>query len=305
MGTPDFAVPCFEALCSSDNTVVGVVTQPDKPKGRGHKLLPPPIKEKAMGYGIPVFQPETLRNESFLEELKQLAPDIIIVVSYGKLLPEYILNYPKYGCINVHASLLPKYRGAAPIQQSIINGDNVTGVTTMYMSKALDTGDIILKSEIKIDDNETSGELFEKLADLGAKLLIETLDAVKNGTAPRIKQDDTKSSYAPMLSKDSGHIDWSKPAFDIVNLIRGTNPWPLAYAIYKEDVMKIYKAQPGQRNISGIPGEILGINKKMLEVCCGDGESILVDEIQFKGGKRMKVSSYINGHDIDIGVILK
>ena len=305
MGTPDFAVPCLESIIKSENNnVIGVVTQPDKPKGRGHKLQPTPVKAKAVEYNIPVFQPETLKNRSFEDELKQLNPDIIVVVAYGQILPEYILNFPKFGCINVHASLLPKYRGAAPIQWSVINGDTTTGVTTMYMAKSLDTGDMIQQAEIQIGDEETAGELHDRLSLIGADLIVETIKKLSEGKAIRVPQNDSLSSYAPMLNKETGHIDWNKNSSDIINLIRGTNPWPGAFTSYKSEIMKIYKAYKGNTNTVGKPGEIIGIKNKKIEVCCGNSSSILIDEIQFKGGKRMNVSSYLNGHSIDIGEIL-
>ena len=247
MGTPDFAVPCLESIIKSENNnVIGVVTQPDKPKGRGHKLQPTPVKAKAVEYNIPVFQPETLKNRSFEDELKQLNPDIIVVVAYGQILPEYILNFPKFGCINVHASLLPKYRGAAPIQWSVINGDTTTGVTTMYMAKSLDTGDMIQKAEIQIGDEETAGELHDRLSLIGADLIVETIKKLSEGKAIRVPQNDSLSSYAPMLNKETGHIDWNKNSSDIINLIRGTNPWPGAFTSYKSEIMKIYKAYKKQ-----------------------------------------------------------
>ena len=249
MGTPDFAVPCLESIIKSENNnVIGVVTQPDKPKGRGHKLQPTPVKAKAVEYNIPVFQPETLKNRSFEDELKQLNPDIIVVVAYGQILPEYILNFPKFGCINVHASLLPKYRGAAPIQWSIINGDTTTGVTTMYMAKSLDTGDMIRKAEIQIGDEESAGELHDRLSLIGADLIVETIKKLSEGKAIRVPQNDSLSCYAPMLNKETGHIDWNKNSSDIINLIRGTNPWPGAFTSYKSEIMKIYKAYKGNTN---------------------------------------------------------
>ena len=275
MGTPDFAVPCLESIIKSENNnVIGVVTQPDKPKGRGHKLQPTPVKAKAVEYNIPVFQPETLKNRSFEDELKQLNPDIIVVVAYGQILPEYILNFPKFGCINVHASLLPKYRGAAPIQWSVINGDTTTGVTTMYMAKSLDTGDMIQKAEIQIGDEETAGELHDRLSLIGADLIVETIKKLSEGKAIRVPQNDSLSSYAPMLNKETGHIDWNKNSSDIINLIRGTNPWPGAFTSYKSEIMKIYKAYKGNTNTVGKPGEIIGIKNKKIEVCCGNSSSI-------------------------------
>lgn len=306
MGTPDFASASLRALINdSSTTVVAVVSQPDKPKGRGHKLQPTPVKETALEYGIPVFQPETLKNNAFAEELNKINPDVIVVVAYGQLLPEYVLDFPRYGCINVHGSILPKYRGAAPVQRCVIDGEERTGVTTMYMDKTLDTGDIILKSETEIGKYETAGELFDRLADMGGKLIVETLARIADGTAPREKQDDSLASYAKMLSKETGHIDWTKSADDIINLILGTNPWPVAYTNYKNETMKIFMAKHGG-NVSNEkqPGEIVSVNKKDIAVACGDGNSVLIDEIQFKGGKRMPVASYLNGHSIELGEIL-
>lgn len=268
-------------------------------------MQPTPVKVKAQEHNIPVYQPITLKNNSFAEELNNLNPDIIVVVAYGQLLPEYVLNYPKYGCVNVHGSLLPKYRGAAPIQWSVINGDKTTGVTTMYMDKSLDTGDMILKEETEIGETETAGELFDRLSAMGAKLIVRTIELIAEGAAPRIKQNESLSCYAPMMTKETGHIDWEKSADEIINLIRGTNPWPLAFSMYKSDTMKIFRAEKGNITKNGTPGEILGIVDKKIEVRCGDKTSILIDEIQFKGGKRMTVASYINGHDIEIGEILK
>ena len=304
MGTPDFAVPCLKQIICDEYTVVGVVTQPDKPKGRGHKMVPPPVKECAVENEIPVFQPETLKNESFLEELKSLDPDIIIVVAYGKILPEYILNYPKFGCVNVHASLLPKYRGAGPIQWSVINGEKVTGVTTMYMEKGLDTGDMIMKSETEIGDDETYGELHDRLSLLGAELLSKTMCEIAKCTAKREKQDDTLSCYAPMISKETGHIDWSKSGAEILNLIRGTNPWPMSYSLYEGVPMKIIKGIL-EKDVKGTEGEIIRSDKSGILVACGDGCGILIKEIQMQGSKRMDVASYLNGHDIKVNTILE
>ena len=304
MGTPDFAVPCLKQIIDDKYTVVGVVTQPDKPKGRGHKMVPPPVKECAVENGIAVFQPETLKNESILEELKSLAPDIIIVVAYGKILPEYILNYPKFGCVNVHASLLPKYRGAGPIQWSVINGEKVTGVTTMYMEKGLDTGDMIMKSETEIGDDETYGELHDRLSLLGAELLSKTMCEIAKCTAKREKQDDTLSCYAPMISKETGHIDWSKSGAEILNLIRGTNPWPMSYSLYEGVPMKIIKGIL-EKDVKGTEGEIIRSDKSGILVACGDGCGILIKEIQMQGSKRMDVASYLNGHDIKVNTILE
>ena len=303
MGTPDFAVPCLRILIEKGHDICAAVTQPDKPKGRGHKLVPPPVKVCAQENNIPVYQPETLRNKALLPVLEEHNPDLIVVVAYGKILSEYILNYPKYGCINVHASLLPKYRGAAPIQWCVINGEKETGVTTMYMEKGLDTGDMILKSVTEIGYNETYGELHDRLSAMGAELLAETVPLIENGTAPREKQNDSLSNYAPMISRETGRIDWNKSADEIVNLIRGCNPYPTAYTMYDDEVLKIINATVGGKK-SGESGSVQVVSKK-LEIVCGDGKCIIVDEIQFKGGKRMTVASYLNGHMIDERIVLK
>ncbi len=303
MGTPDFAVPCLEALVKEGYDVCGAVTQPDKPKGRGHKLVPPPVKVFAEENGIEVYQPESLKDEALMPVLKELSPELIVVVAYGKILPEYILSFPKYSCINVHASLLPRYRGAAPIQWCVINGEAETGVTTMYMEKGLDTGDMIHKLVTQIGDKETYGELHDRLSVMGAELLLKTVSAMESGDVPREKQDDTLSNYAPMISRETGHIDWNKSAKEIVNLIRGCNPYPIAYTEYKDEVLKIINAEVGKER-DGEVGSIKIADKK-LEILCGDGRCIVADEIQFKGGKRMMVQSYLNGHTIDESVLLK
>ncbi len=302
MGTPDFAVPSLEATAEAGHEIVAAVSQPDRPKGRGHKMQPTDIKIAAQKIGVPVYQPETLKNNAFLGTLKELSPDIIVVAAYGKILPGYILDYPKYGCVTVHGSLLPKYRGAAPIQRCIINGDKITGVTTMYMDRELDTGDIILKEEVEIGENETAGELFDRLARLGGKLIVKTIEALENGTAPRIKQDDEAATYAPMMEKSTGHIDWTKTSEEIINLIRGVNPWPIAYSEYKGEIMKIFRAAASDGD--GAPGEVLGLRDKKIEVACRDG-SVLIEELQMRGGKRMSAESYLNGHSIEVGEILK
>lgn len=302
MGTPDFAVPCLDILIKEGHEVCGVVTQPDKPKGRGHKLVPPPVKQYAEEKGIFVYQPQSLRNNELLPLLNELKPQLIIVVAYGKILPEYILNFPEYGCVNVHASLLPKYRGAAPIQRCIIDGETETGVTTMYMEKGLDTGDMIYKAVTQIGEDETYGELHDKLSAMGAQLLAKTVVSLENGDAPREKQDDSKSCYAEMIYKETGHIDWQKSAKEVLNLIRGTYPFPGSFTLYGEDVLKILHAKIGNKTDRKCGS--IKITDKMLEIACGDGMSIFVDEIQFKGGKRMSVESYLNGHSIDESIIL-
>lgn len=302
MGTPDFAVPCLDILVSNGFDVCGAVTQPDKPKGRGHKLTPPPVKEYAISKNIPVYQPQTLKDGEFEKVLDELKPQLIAVVAYGKILPEYILGFPEYGCVNVHGSVLPKYRGAAPIQWAIINGDKTTGVTTQYMKMGVDTGDIIFTDETEILPDETYGELYTRLSQSGAELLLKTVNAIKDGTAPRTEQDESEATHAPMLTKETGHIDWTKSADEVLSLIRGTNPWPMSYAMYGDEMMKVFGVKKGS-GFDAPPGKIRIVNKK-LEISCGK-DSVVVDEIQFKGGKRMTVASYLNGHDIDENIILK
>lgn len=302
MGTPDFAVPCLDILVSNGFDVCGAVTQPDKPKGRGHKLTPPPVKEYAISKNIPVYQPQTLKDGEFEKVLDELKPQLIAVVAYGKILPEYILDFPEYGCVNVHGSVLPNYRGAAPIQWAIINGDKTTGVTTQYMKMGVDTGDIIFTDETEILPDETYGELYTRLAQSGAELLLKTVNAIKDGTAPRTEQDESEATHAPMLTKETGHIDWTKSADEVLSLIRGTNPWPMSYAMYGDEMMKVFGVKKGS-GFDAPPGKIRIVNKK-LEISCGI-DSVVVDEIQFKGGKRMTVASYLNGHDIDENIILK
>ena len=302
MGTPDFAVPCLDILVSNGFDVCGAVTQPDKPKGRGHKLTPPPVKEYAISKNIPVYQPQTLKDGEFEKVLDELKPQLIAVVAYGKILPEYILDFPEYGCVNVHGSVLPKYRGAAPIQWAIINGDKTTGVTTQYMKMGVDTGDIIFTDETEILPDETYGELYTRLSQSGAKLLLRTVNAIKDGTAPRTEQDESEATHAPMLTKETGHINWTKSADEVLSLIRGTNPWPMSYAMYGDEMMKVFGVKKGS-GFDAPPGKIRIVNKK-LEISCGK-DSVVVDEIQFKGGKRLTVASYLNGHDIDENIILK
>ncbi len=304
MGTPEFAVPCLSALIENKYDVCGVVTQPDKPAGRGHKLTPPPVKVTAIENSIEVFQPETLKDFAFKAELERLNPDVIIVVAYGKILPEYILTYPKYGCINIHASLLPKYRGAGPIQWSVINGEKTTGITSMLMEKGLDTGDMLLKAETEIGEYETSGELHDRLMAMGAKLLLETLILAEKGELRPEKQNDEESTYAPMINKETAKIDWTKSAKTVTDLICGMNPWPVAHTLYKGEVLKIYRATLTNKKADGCPGQILNVSEKGIEIICGDNASILASEVQFAGSKRMQVRDYLNGHSIDCGEIL-
>lgn len=305
MGTPDFAVPCLDMLVKEGHEVCLVVTQPDKPKGRGKKMLFPPVKEKAIEYGIEVFQPVKVKEEEAVEKLRSYNADIIVVVAFGQILPESILNMPKYGCINVHGSLLPKYRGAAPIQWAVINGDTKTGVTTMYMEKGLDTGDMLLKAEFDITSEDTYGTVHDKMCVMGADVLKETLVKIENGTIVREKQDDALSNYAPMISKETGHIDWNKTSFEIINLIRGLDPVPAAWTVYNDEVLKIWKAVKFEcDNSTAKCGEIADITKKGFVVKTGDG-FVLVTEIQARGGKRMATDAYMRGHAVEKGIVLE
>ncbi len=299
MGTPEFAVPSLDRLLKDGHTVAGVFTQPDKPKGRGHKLAPPPVKELAMQHGLPVYQPEKMRDGQALAILRELAPELIVVVAYGKILPKDILELPKYGCINLHGSLLPKYRGAAPIQWSVLNGDPVGGVTTMYMAEGLDSGDMILSRSTPIGGDETSGELYGRLAEIGAQLLSETVMLIAEGKAPRIPQDDAAATHAPMLQKDQALIDWTKPAGQLHNLIRGMHPWPVAHTLLEGKPLKVHKAAVAEG--SGPAGCVL--DEKRMIVACGQGALELV-EIQAEGSRRMTAADYLRGHPVKKGVIL-
>lgn len=296
MGTPDFAVPCLEALVNAGYEVIGAFTQPDKPKGRGYALAPPPVKVTALEHNIPVYQPKTLRDGEALKILKELSPECIVVVAYGKILPKDILELPKYGCINVHASLLPKYRGAAPIQWSVLNGESETGVTAMYMDEGLDTGDMIMKRSCEIGENETAGELHDKLSALGAQLIVEALKALENGRAKREKQDDSQSCYSPMLDKSLCQIDWSKSAQQVHNKVRGLSPWPVATSSINGKKVKVHQTRLSNDN--GAAGEIISLSP--LTVACGSG-SVIINELQLEGKKRMDSQSFLNGHKLNIG----
>lgn len=300
MGTPDFAVPSLQALLDAGHEVCAVYTQPDKPQGRKQVLTAPPVKELALQYDIPVYQPATLKNEEEQAKLRALAPEVIIVVAYGKLLPKAVLDIPPRGCINVHGSLLPRWRGAAPIQWSVIAGDEKAGVTTMQMAEGLDTGDMLLTYETEIGTRETAGELFDRLAQAGAELLVRTLVELDSIT-PR-PQDDSQSCYAHMLDKQMAVIDWAKSAREIGCLIRGLNPWPVALTTLAGARLKIYAAEPVPG--TGRPGEVLESDpEKGLTVACGEG-ALALDEVQLVGGKRMKSADFLRGHAVPKGTIL-
>ena len=298
MGTPDFAVPSLQALIDAGHDVCAVYTQPDKPQGRKQILTAPPVK--TLEHDIPVFQPNTLKNEDEQARLRELAPEVIIVVAYGKLLPKAVLDIPPHGCINVHGSLLPRWRGAAPIQWAVIAGDEMAGVTTMQMAEGLDTGDMLLTYETKVGEKETAGELFDRLAQSGAELLTQTLVKLDEIT-PR-PQDDAQSCYAHMLDKQMAVIDWGKSAHEIDCLIRGLNPWPIALTTLSGERLKVFAAEKAAGN--GEPGTVLEADpKKGLTVACGEG-ALKLTEIQLVGGKRMKATDFLRGHAIEVGTKL-
>lgn len=303
MGTPDFAVPSLEALVEEKHDIVQVFTQPDRPKGRGNKLTMPPVKEKALEHNLKVYQPHNLKNTETIDIIKNLNPDLIVVVAYGQILTKEVLAIPPLGCINVHASLLPKYRGAGPIQWAIINGEKTTGITTMYMGEGLDTGDMILKEEIFIGENETAEELHNRLSLLGGKVLKGTLLQIDKGTAPRVRQNHEESTYAPRLTKELGNIQWNKTAEEIHNLIRGTIPWPMAYTNYLDKTMKIWKSGIEKGNGSNEPGKIIEVTKDKIIVATGK-DSLVIEELQFSGGKRLAVKDFLVGNTIEKNIIL-
>lgn len=291
MGTPEFAVPSLEILVNNGYDVCAVFTKPDKPQGRKRLILPTPVKAFAMEHNIEVFQPEKLKTPESYELLKRINPDIIIVVAYGKILPKNFIDFPKYRCINVHGSLLPKYRGAAPIQWSIINGDSVTGVTTMYMNEGLDTGDILLQEKIFINDTDTSEDLKKKMSVLGANTLLRTLQNLENITP--IKQDDSQATLSPPLDKITGDIDWFRSAREIHNLVRGSNPWPIAHTTLRGKLFKIYKTKVSKLRGNG-PGKVISTDP--LVIGCGGDTALELLEVQIAGKKRMPASDFARGY---------
>lgn len=303
MGTPDFAVKPLKALIEAGYNVVGVFTQPDKPVGRKAVLTPPPVKVVALENNIPVFQPDSLKNGEGVNILKELKPDICVVVAYGKILPADFLQYPEYGCINIHGSILPKYRGAAPIQWSVLDGCEYAGVTSMQMNEGLDTGDMLLVEKTRIGDNETSGELYERLTVIGAELLIKTLDSIKKGDITPIKQDDSESSYASMLNKTMSPVDWNKNAFEIHNQIRGLDPWPVAQTVFRGKTLKLFKSSLVNEAVKGCIGEAT-VTKDGLLVLCGDNKAVLIREVQYEGKKRMSAQDFFRGHSLEKGEVL-
>ena len=304
MGTPDFALPTLKALHASGEDIVGVVTQPDKPKGRGHILTPPPIKVYATEQGIPVYQPTTLKNGAFDEELKALDPDLIVVVAYGKILPLSVLNYPKHGCINVHGSLLPLLRGAAPMQRAIIDGHSITGITTMYMAEGLDTGDMLLRREMVIEDDDNFESVHDKLADLGAKTMLDTLAALKDGSLARTKQDDTVATYAAKIEKSDCLLNFSLSAKELHNLIRGLSPFPLSFTHTPDGKMlKVVCAKVSKVEGQLAPGGTVLSVDEGIEVACGQG-SILLLRVTPEGKGQMSAADFVRGRKVSVGDIL-
>ena len=303
MGSPDFSVGTLEALIEAGHEVVLAVTQPDKPKGRGKEMQFTPVKECALKYNIPVYQPRRVREAQCMEELQKYNADIMVVVAFGQILPKEILEMCTYGCVNVHASLLPKYRGSAPIQWAIIEGEEVTGVTTMQMDEGLDTGDMLLKTEIPIEPKETGGSLFDKLAQAGAKLCVETLEALQNVKVTPIPQGETTTAYAKMLDKQLGDINWNKTAVEIERLIRGLTPWPSAYTNWNEKVMKIWDAEVSDIDVEmedAKPGTIVKVEKDAFYVQTGEG-LLKVCELQIPGKKRMDAGAFLRGYQVKVG----
>ncbi len=325
LGTPEFAVPCLRELYNAGHEIAAVFSQPDRPSGRGYKLKAPPVKEFAVANGLNIHQPEKIKSEEAISIIQDINPEVIVVVAYGQILSKKLLDIPQHGCINVHASLLPKYRGAAPINWALIRGEKVTGVTTMFMDVGLDTGDMLLKAELPIEECDNAGTLFSKLSELGSNLIIETLEGIKKGTLSRIPQDNTISTYAPLLSRDQSRIDWDKSSKEINDLIRGMNPWPTAWTTLNDKKIKIFEAKileksllSGEENSvenndskfvieSGIsiePGTILKSYKDSLVIACREGQLEIL-ELQAENEKKMKVSEYLKGHRIESGNILK
>ena len=303
MGTPDFAVDCLKALAGSEHEVVGVFCQPDKPVGRKQELKMPDVKVEALKHGYKIFQPKSLRNGTGVEILKEIEPDLVVVVAYGKILPPDFLSYPKYGCINIHASVLPKYRGASPIHWAVINGDSETGVTSMKMDEGLDTGDILLCEKMPIGENDTTELMYEKLAPLGAEVLLKTLALVEKGELAPVKQDETKATTVGLLSKQLSAVDWNDTAFHIHNKIRGLYSWPGASTTLGGKILKLHSSVLSDRKGHNKPGEVVESNGKII-VSCGDNNCIELLSVQLEGKKRMAASEFLNGCKIEKGTVL-
>lgn len=303
MGTPEFSVPTLSALIESDHEVIGVVTQPDKPKGRGKQMVATPVKAKALEYNIPVYQPRRVRDPEFLEIMKDLAMDVAVVIAFGQILPKAFLELPPLGCVNIHASLLPKYRGSAPIQWTVIDGETMTGITTMQMDTGVDTGDMLLKEEVVIEADETGGSLHDKLMVLGGPLVLKTLDGLVDGSIQPIKQDDASANYIPMLSKELGNIKWSDEAVVIERLIRGLNPWPSAYTGLNGKLLKVWEATVIEHHQASEPGTVIQVDKQGILVACGQG-ALMLTSVQLQGKKRMAAADFVRGYKVEVGTIL-
>lgn len=302
MGTPDFAATILESLIASSHEILAVVTQPDKKKGRGHELSCSPVKELAVRNGLKIYQPVKVKEQQFLDIMNELKPDAIVVAAFGQILPKALLDIPRFGCINVHASLLPKYRGAAPIQYAILDGEKETGITIMHMDEGLDTGDIILQESLTIEPDETGGSLFDKMAKLGASLILKALEQIENGTATRTKQDNEKASYVKMITKEMGKLDFSYPAVKLERMIRGLNPWPSAYTFIDGKTLKIWNAdvEEDDKNINAQPGEIVELRKDAIVVKTGIGK-LVIKELQLEGKKRLPADAFLRGYHLTVG----
>lgn len=298
MGTPDFAAASLKKLIEEDFDIAGVFTQPDKPKGRGMEMAFSPVKEVAIAHNLPVFQPEKMRDGTAIGIVKELNPDILVVVAYGRILPDDILAVPEYGAVNVHGSLLPKYRGAAPIQWAVLNGDTVTGVTTMYLAHDMDAGDVIYTAETEIGEFETAGELFDRLMDMGAELLVKTLRDIEAGTAPRTPQDHSRATYVKMLDKSICPIDWNKSPREIVKHIYGLQPWPVATMELDGKSFRVFAADYTERKTDKAPGNVVQADGEGIVIACADGQCLRITELQAPGKKRMSAADFLRGHRI-------
>lgn len=304
MGTPDIAVPALEEIIKAGHEVILVVSQPDKPVGRSKELKPTAVKECALSHGLCVYQPKRIRAEECVAYLKNYQADVIVVEAFGQIISQEILDMPKYCCVNIHTSLLPKYRGAAPIQWAVLNGETVTGVTTMRMDAGVDTGDMIMKQEVQLAEDETSGTLFERLAQEGAKLCVKTLEAIENGTAVYTKQDESLATHTKKITKEMGSIDWSKSAEVLERLIRGMNPWPSAYTKLDDKNLKVWKGTVIPKNTDAVPGTIVKVTKETIEVQTGDG-ILAILELQLEGKKRMDTESFLRGYSVKEGTVFR
>lgn len=304
MGTPDFSVPALEALVKAGHDVIAVVTQPDKPKGRGKEVAMPPVKGKALEYEIPVYQPVKARAPEFVALLKEMNPDVIVVAAFGQILPESILEIPRYGCVNIHASLLPRYRGAAPIQYAVINGEKESGITTMMMAAGIDTGDILDQETVVLDEKETGGTLHDKLSGIGSRLILKTLEKLEAGTAVRIPQNEAEMSHVGMIKKSMGDIDWTMNAAAIERLIRGLNPWPSAYTSWNGKILKLWEADVLEEEYDGVCGQVVKCGRDVLLVKTGRG-TLSIKELQLQGKKRMDTGAFLRGYEISEGTIFE